>query len=202
MAVLAELGIETIGQLAEAPERLLRRHLGAASAAHLAALANGRDPRGIATGRAAKSISVETTYPTELHEGDLIERALLALVHRLSARLLHADVAGKTVNLKLRYGDFSTVNRSITVDRYIADTSQIWPLAAELLSRVAIDRRGVRLLGIGVTGLGDGDLAQLALDGSDRVALAEAAAQVRERFGDDAVLPARLAAIPGDHTNG
>ncbi len=202
LASLVGLGVETIGQLAAVDESLLRRHLGAASAAHLAALANGRDPRNVDTGRESKSISVETTYSTDIHDLDEVERALLSLCHRLSARLLHAGLGGRTISLKLRFGDFTTVSRSITVDGVVADTSQIWPFANDLLSKVQLDGRGVRLLGVGVTGLSAGEPAQLALDGSDRVALAEAAAEVRERFGDDAVLPARLATPPADDTNG
>ncbi|NND02896.1 MAG: DNA polymerase IV [Acidimicrobiia bacterium] len=202
LASLAGLGVETIGQLAVVDERLLRRHLGTANAAHLTALANGRDPRHIDTSRESKSISVENTYPTDIHDLEEIRRALLALCHRLTARLLHASLAGRTVNLKLRFGDFTTVSRSVTTDSVVADTSQIWPLVADLLSRVELDDRGVRLLGVGVTGLTSGEPTQLALDGSDRTALAEAAAEVRERYGDDAVLPARLAPPPADDTNG
>lgn len=202
LASLAGLGIETVGQLAAVDEALLRRHLGAATATHLAALARGEDPRTVDTGRESKSISVETTFATDIDTAEDIERALLSLCHRLSARLLHAGVGGHTVSLKLRFGDFTTVSRSTTVDRVVSDTSQIWPLARDLLARVDVAGRGVRLLGVGVSSLSDGEPAQLALDGSDRVALAEAAAEVRERFGDDAVLPARLAPPPADDTNG
>jgi len=202
LASLAGLGVATIGELAAVEEPLLRRHLGVANAAHLTALANGRDPRTVDTGRESKSISVETTYSTDIFEQDEIGRALLSLCHKLSARLLHASVGGRTISLKLRFGDFTTVSRSVTVDGLVSDTSQIWPHASDLLARVEVDGRGVRLLGIGVTGLSEGEPSQLALDGSDRVALAEAAAEVRERFGDDAVLPARLAPSPADDTDG
>lgn len=202
LASLAGLGVGTIGQLAQVDEQLLRRHLGAATAGHLAALANGSDPRTVDTGRESKSISVESTYSRDIYDSDEIDKALLALCHRLSARLLHAGLGGHTVTLKLRFGDFTTVSRSITLDGVVSDTSQIWPHAANLLTRVDVGGRGVRLLGIGVTGLTEGEPTQLALDGSDKVALAEAAAEVRERFGDDAVLPARLAPPPADDTNG
>lgn len=202
LASLEGLGIETIGQLADTPIEMLRRHLGAAAAAHLTALSNGRDPRTVETGRESKSVSVESTYSSDLHDQDEIERALLALCHRLSARLLHARLGGRTVSLKLRFGDFTTVSRSVTRDHLISDTTQLWPLATELLSKVSIDKRGVRLLGVGVTGLAEDEPSQLSLDGSDRVALAEAASDVREKFGDDAVLPARLATPPAADSNG
>lgn len=202
LGTLHGLGIETIGQLADVPTEVLRNRLGVATADHLAALANGVDPRTVETGRTSKSISVESTYSTDLHRDDDINRSLLALCHRLSARLLHAGLSGRTLTLKLRFGDFTTVSRSITIDHPLADTSQVWPLAAELLERVAIEGRGVRLLGVGVTGLGEDGPAQLALDGSDHTALAEAAANVRERFGDDAVLPAALAPPPDEPAHG
>jgi DNA polymerase-4 len=193
LASLQGLGIETIGQLAACPHEVLRRHLGVASASHLSDLAAGRDPRHVDTGRETKSVSVETTYSADLVEPDAIERALLELCHRLSGRLLHSHLAGKTVSLKIRFGDFTTLSRSMTRDQAIADTSQIWPVAEELLGKVDVSGRGVRLLGIGVSGLTEHEPTQLALDGSDKTALATATAEVRERFGDDAVLPARLA---------
>ena len=193
LASLQGLGIETIGQLAAFPQDVLRRHLGVASATHLSDLAAGRDPRHVDTGRETKSVSVETTYSSDLVEIEAIERGLLELCHRLSGRLLHANLAGKTVNLKIRFGDFTTLSRSVTRDQAIADTSQIWPVAEDLLGKVDIAGRGVRLLGIGVSGLSEHEPTQLALDGSDRTALASAAAEVRERFGDDAIRPARLA---------
>jgi len=196
LAALDGLGIETIGQLARFPEDVLRRHLGAAAAAHLSDLAASRDPRSVDTGRLAKSISVESTFSVDLREGEAIETALLELCHRLSARLLHAAAAGRTVNLKIRFADFTTLSRSHTTETAVADTSQLWPIASGLLGRIDLAGRGVRLLGIGVASLGADEPAQLALDGSDRTALAEAASEVRGRFGDDAVLPARLAKSP------
>ena len=90
-------------------------------------------------------------------------------------------------------GDEGQATEQPLSDQAIADTSQIWPVAEELLGKVDIAGRGVRLLGIGVSGLSEHEPTQLALDGSDRTALASAAAEVRERYGDDAVRPARLA---------
>jgi len=202
LASLEGLGIETIGQLAEVPEAMLRRQVGVAAAAHLGALANGRDPRSVETGREAKSVSVEETYPTDLTDPDAIGRALLELCHRLSGRLLKAHLAGKTVTLKARLGDFTTFTRSATGRQLISDTSQIWPVATELLDKVQFAGQGIRLLGIGVTGLSEREPTQLAIDGSDRSALADASAELRERFGDDAVLPARLAEPPEKKTRG
>ncbi len=202
LASLAGLGIETIGQLAEVPNDMLRRQVGVAAAAHLTALANGRDPRSVEPGREAKSVSVEETYPTDLTESDEIDRALLELCHRLSGRLLKAHLAGKTLTLKVRLGDFTTVTRSLTGRQPLSDTSQIWPLASELLGKVALSGQGIRLLGIGVTALSEGEPTQLAIDGSDRTALADVSAVVRGRFGDDAVLPARLAEPPEKKTQG
>lgn len=199
LASLAGLGIETIGQLADASEDLLRRQLGTAAAAHLTSLAHGRDPRTVETGRETKSVSVESTYPHDLRGTDAVERALLELCHRLSGRLLEAHLAGRTVTLKLRFGDFTTVTRSVTRDGAVSDTSQIWPVAGELLAKVNLAGQGVRLLGIGVSALAEGEPIQMALDGSDRSALAEVASEVRERFGRDAVIPARLAEPPEEN---
>ncbi len=202
LRTLAGLGIETVGQLREYPAQSLQRHVGNAAAAHLVALAHGEDPRQVDRHRDAKSVSVESTFAADISGADAVERALLALCHRLAGRLRRARAAGRTVNLKVRFGDFTTVTRSVTCQQLVADTAEIWPVASELFAKVDSAGRGIRLLGVGVTGLAVEEATQLMLDGSDRAALAEVKAEVKERFGDDAVLPARLADRSGPDANG
>jgi DNA polymerase-4 len=194
-ATLEALGIETVGDLAAAPESLLAKRLGPSLAQHLTQLAAAIDPRAVEPGGGAKSVSVEETYETDLDDEAEIQRALLRLCNRLSLRLHRSGLAGHTVSLKVRFGDFETVARSETVHDPIDHTPALWDQAQALLQRVGIGGRGVRLLGIGVSGLVDAEAPrQLSLDSSDRSIAAGVVEEVRERFGDDAVLPASLIA--------
>ena len=198
LASLHGMGIETIGHLAEFSPETLARRLGSASALHLSELAAGRDPRSVETSRSTKSISVENTFASDLVEVDDIEFSLLELCHRLSGRLRRSGKGGRTVTLKVRFADFTTLTRSATLSDAVIDTTQLWATARELLAKAEVAGRGVRLLGIGVANFagekGGEAEGQLSLESQPAAsAMADAASEVRERFGDDALRPARLA---------
>jgi len=110
------------------------------------------------------------------------------------------DLAGHTITLKVRYGDFSTVSRSRSVDGYVDDASAILAVATGLLDGLDL-AGGVRLLGVGIANLREGAGQQLSLDFGthprDRHAAAEAVDAVRARFGHGAIGPARLAGSDG-----
>ena len=196
-AALDALRIETVGDVAAAPLRVLEDRLGPSLARHLVALANAEDDRAVEPGGETKSISVEVTYETDLDAADAIERALLRHCDRLSARLRRAELAGRTITLKVRFGDFTTITRSHTGEVPIEHTPDLWDVVRDLLGRVDLGGRGVRLLGLGAGGLvASADPRQMSLAHPARDAVAEAAEQVRARFGDDAVVPARLVDPP------
>jgi DNA polymerase-4 len=157
----------------------------------------------VVSGDGAKSISVEATYEQDLLAPDDIEKAVLRHCDRLSGRLRRSGMAGHTVSLKLRFGDFTTVTRSVTSAVPIEHTPDLWDAARGLLRRIDIADRGIRLLGIGAMGLvPSSDPRQLSLEHAERSAAAEAAEAVRARFGDDAVVPARLVERPEDDPDG
>lgn len=196
-ATLESLGVATIGELAAIPEGVLANRLGSSLAAHLSRLAAGEDPREVEPGGGAKSVSVEQTYDSDLAAGDELERAVLHLCSRLAGRLHRAGMAGHTLTLKVRYGDFETITRSETVGEPIAVGSALWDEARVLLDRAQIRGRGIRLLGIGISGLVDATAPrQLTLESGSRSLAAETVEEVRERFGDDSVLPASLIMNP------
>ena len=191
--VLAEVGVATIGDLAELPLASLTRRLGDAIGSHLHDLCRGLDPRPVGAGGGAKSISVEETYDADLTTAEAVDDELFAHGERLARRLRSAGHAGRTVTLKLRYADFSTVTRSVTLDMPVDETGDLVAAARELVAKVPLDGRRVRLLGLGASGLAPAtDPRQLTLDRPERRHLTEAADRIRERFGDDAVGPARL----------
>jgi len=197
-ARLEGLGVRTVGELAALPRDLLVRRLGEAAGAHLADLAWGRDPRRVETDTAAKSVSVEETYERDLTGEEGIDAALFRHAERLGRRLRAAGLAARSITLKLRFGDFTTFTRSTTLPRPVDGTGDLAAAGRALLARLERRGRGVRLLGLGATGLEPADAPrQLALRGGAGEELTRAADRVRDRFGEDAVVPARLVPRPG-----
>ncbi len=192
LAGLERLGVSTVGELAQLPEGTIVSALGQANGRHLLALANGKDARPVVGDLEAKSVSVEETYERDLVGRAVWETALLAHAQRLSGRLRRSGLAARTVTLKVRYDDFSTVTRSVTGEP-VDSPRDLFRCAQALLEDVDLDRP-VRLLGLGGTKLEVGsDPRQLSLDGDEQwERVADAVAGVRDRFGERAVEPARL----------
>lgn len=199
LAALARLGVETVGDIAATPLPALVAAVGPTAGRQLHELARGRDPRVVVPDAAAKSISVEETYDFDLVDQDVIETALLSHAQRLSGRLRRAGLRARTITLKIRYADFQTLNRSVTIDAGVDGSRLLYATATELLTAVDLDRP-VRLLGLGGSSFVESsEPAQLGLEsdsGWDRVE--DAVASIRSRFGDGAVTPARLAGAGPD----
>jgi DNA polymerase-4 len=187
------MAISTVGDLAAHDPSALSRRLGPALGAHLVALANGQDPREVETTRDAKSISVEETFPVDLRDTAAVEGALLRLCTRLADRLHHAGLVGRTLTLKVRFGDFTTVTRSTTAAAALAHATDLWDVARVLLERAVPAGTALRLLGVAVGRLEPPPAEQqLPLGGDRRGKAADIAQEVRARFGSDALMPARL----------
>ncbi len=200
---LGNLGIRTIGDLADAPVALLEHRIGKAAAQHLGALARAQDPRTVEGGTPARSISSEGTFARDLSDRDAIERETLRMCDHVAARLAKARVAGHTVTLKVRFSDFTTISRSSRHPEPVAFTAEIWETARGLIDRAGIGARSVRLLGVAVSDLVDLDGTKQMLLGRERIeAAAEAVEEVRDRFGAGAVMPARVAPHPQDSDHG
>jgi len=160
---LTRSGIRTIGDLAAADEAELVRSFGKAHGSGLLAFARGIDPRPVVSEREAKSVSAEETFATDLTDrGDLLERAR-RMADRVAARLAASGVSGRTVTIKVRRYDFTTLNRSRTLTRATSSAAEISARAAELLAGVDV-ADGVRLLGVGVSGLSEFSQTDLLAD--------------------------------------
>lgn len=193
LARLEELGVRTIGDLADLPAALLERRLGTALGSHLARLARADDPRPVEPGSETKSISVEITYEADLTDPDRIEAELLRHADRLAHRLRRSGMRGRTVQLKVRFSDFTTVTRSHTLAAPVDTAHDLYEAARSLLERAGVARRPVRLLGLGADGLEPASAPrQLGLHGTAWEDLEGAVDRIRARFGADAVRPARL----------
>ncbi|MGD2060757.1 MAG: DNA polymerase IV [Acidimicrobiia bacterium] len=196
-AALARLGVETVGDIADLPEQALVQAVGPTTGRHLHDLARGVDPRPVVPDSAAKSVSVEETYDEDLVSRDLVETALLGHAQRLSARLRRAGLRARTITLKVRFADFDTITRSQTASAAIDGQRHIYQIARRLLADLD-ELDPVRLIGIGATSLESAD-QPTQLDISTEVEwdrVEDAMADIRERFGEGSVGPARLTSPP------
>lgn len=196
---LASLGIETVGDLAAMPEQRLISALGAAQGRHLHQLAHARDDRPVEPDREMKSISHEETYAHDISDRDALDVEVVRQSDAVSRRLRKSDRAARTVQLKLRYSDFTTITRRVTLDQPFTSSTTILDAARSLLAEVDV-AHGVRLLGVGVANLVTDPGQQLSLDldqteGPTRsnVETDKIVDDVRERFGANAIGPASAA---------
>jgi len=189
--VFHRLGIGTIGQLRGYSRRLLEQHFGARTAEHLWRLARGYDERPVVPEQEAKSISHETTFSRDIGDRKLLRAWLLDLTEQVTARLRRNGLTGRTVNLKVRYDDFSTVSRSRSLPEPTDTTSRVWEIVDFLFERQLPAFRPVRLVGVGVSGFENpastqGDLLTGELDERDR-RIDRIMDSVHDRFGPAAL---------------
>lgn len=149
---LEHMGIRTIGELARADPALLVEQFGQSYGAWMHAAAHGRDERPVVTYSEPKSISRETTFENDLHavrDKAKLTRIFTDLCVRVAGDLERKGYVGKTIGLKIRYDNFKTVTRDLTLDMPTRDAKAIRRAAGECLKRVPLDRR-IRLLGVRV----------------------------------------------------
>ncbi|MGH3671602.1 MAG: DNA polymerase IV [Pseudonocardiaceae bacterium] len=209
---LRRLGCVTVADVASTPLPALRRAVGVSCAQHLHELANGRDDRRVVPDRPEKSVGAEETFARDVADPALLHRELLRLAERATGALRGRGLRGRTISLKIRYPDFTTITRSRTLADPTDSTQGVFAVAAELLSGTLPRGAAVRLLGVRVEQLVGGAAAeQLTLDGVGDGAFwpgvswssanwsgAERAVDAaRSRFGDGAVRLASLLADPG-----
>jgi DNA polymerase IV len=209
---LMSLGIATIGDLSRVPIGALTASIGANSARHLQQLSMGIDDRPVVASRAAKSIGHEETFSVDHHDVDTLHAVLVKLADAVAARIRRAALAASTVQLKIRFGDFHTITRSITPGDELTTSPQIVRAALKLLREPAlveaITDRGVRLLGVSAANLAEPVGRQLSFDDqlsthpsarghstasdNDWSDVTEALDNIRDRFGDAAIMPGRM----------
>jgi DNA polymerase IV len=151
-AKLRKLGIERVVDLRNFDLPVLQKEVGSL-ADWLLRLSYGDDPRPVLAHRAAKSASSETTYALDLQDLEQIKAEVARLARETAEWLEKKHLAGRTVTIKVRYADFTTVTRSHTLSRPTSDPDVISSWASELLHRTQAGRRPVRLLGARVNGL-------------------------------------------------
>ncbi|WP_411376147.1 DNA polymerase IV [Arthrobacter sp. MPF02] len=193
--VLAKMGIRTVADVAATPVSALRKTLGA-TGEHVHQLSWGIDPRRVTPVRVEKSIGAEETFAVDTTDDALLHRELLRLSHRTAARLRSSGMVARTVALKLRFADFSTISRSRTLQAPVDSAQLIYGVALQLLNSVGSRTMSVRLVGVRAEQLEDASRTsrQLSIDRRDDNwrAAEQALDEVTRKFGSRSVLPARL----------
>ncbi|MGF1646186.1 MAG: DNA polymerase IV [Kineosporiaceae bacterium] len=194
---LTRLGLRTVADVAHVPRATLIRALGEAQGAHLHDLSWGRDSRPVVPHTPDKSVGSEETFARDVDDPAVVRREILRLSERVASRLRAGGSVGRTVVLKVRFADFTTITRSRSLSRPTDLARDVRRVAAELYDALGLDRARIRLVGVRVENLGPaaGTPVQLALDAAadDGWRDAERAAdRARARFGAGIVRPATL----------
>lgn len=193
---LHRLGLRTVGDIAHTPLDTMKRALGESAGAQLYELSWGRDTRGVTPHQPDKSIGNESTFDHDVDDPDVILRHLMRLSDQVAGRMRRAGHVGRTVSIKIRFADFSTITRSRTLQVHTDTAKEIFDVARGLYESLGLQRVRIRLVGVRMEGLGDATEAphQLTFDEPDHGHRdAEVAIDaLRSRFGASAVQPGRV----------
>ncbi len=187
-ARLTELGIHTIGDIARWPEKELVNLFGE-NGRDLWRHAQGIDNRPIVTEYETKSISQETTFNVDVRDEKTLEKTLREQSSEVARQLRKNDLAGKTVKLKIRWSDFTTLTRQVTLPTSTDNDDEIFRTAIKLMKTVRKPNQAVRLIGVGVSGIG-APVRQLSLwdAGSEKSRkLQDVIDQLQEKYGKDVI---------------
>ncbi len=188
---LHKLGIETIAQLRVIDLESMRIRFGEWGE-HIWQLAHGIDDRPVVTDHAAKSISHETTFVEDVSDADVLHSILLKLLEQIMWRLRGQNKRARTVQLKLRFSDFKTITRSLSLQQDSDITNDFASAAANLLDK-ALPKEGyaIRLIGIGVSGLNSGSEQQIDLFDQNEISsqrqLDDITDRINTRYGRGAI---------------
>jgi DNA polymerase IV len=164
---LHDLGVRTVGDLAQLPEDAVVRRLGQAQGRHLVALARADDPQPVVPDRPARSLGHEETFAKDVYDRATLERHVVRMSESVALHLRDGGIAGRTVTVKVKFSDFSLVTRSHTLPVAVDTATALALVVTALLEGVELDP-GVRLLGVSVSGLQVAAVSsQLAFDMGD-----------------------------------
>lgn len=197
---LAALGLHTIGDVAAAPEATLRVAVGAAAATQLRELAAGRDGTPVRPETDGKSVGADETFDHDIDDPGALDRELLRLAERSAARLRAGGHLGRTITVKIRFGDFTTIHRSRTLAEATSTSDEIYQVARQLFWSAVAPGTPIRLLGVRAEGLttAGATARQLQLGARERgwSDADRAVDRVTHRFGASAVGRATLLPEP------
>ncbi len=150
---LTRLGLRTVADIAHTPLQTLTRALGEAAGAHLHDLAWGRDPRAVQAPEREHSIGADQTFEVDIDDPALIHRRLLRLSEKVAARMRAAGLAGRTVTVKVRFSDFTTITRARSLHQPTDTSRVVYDAARGLFDALGLQRARIRLVGVRMSGL-------------------------------------------------
>ena len=187
-ARLTELSIRTIGDLAKWPEAELIRLFGE-NGRDLARHSKGIDDRPVSTERETKSISQEITFSKDVRDDLVLTKTIREMSAEVARQLRKNNLVSRTIKLKIRWPDFTTLTRQTTLNVPTDQDDEITRTALELMNAVRKSNQAVRLIGVGASGLG-APIRQLGLwdmDNEKSRRLQEAVDGLREKYGQDVI---------------
>jgi DNA polymerase IV len=198
--MLRRLGLRTVGDIAHTPMPTLHRAIGTAMGTQLHQLAWGQDHRTVVSRHGLdepdKSIGADETFGRDTDDAEVILREVLRLSAKVTGRMRLAQVAGRTVTLKVRFADFTTITRTRTRAEATDVTQEVYQTAAELFRALGLQRARIRLVGVRVEGLMPRSRVQRQLVLGERehgwAEADRAVDRAASRFGAAAVRPASL----------
>ena len=191
---LERLGLRTVKELADTPRSTLIRALGEASGASLYELAWGRDYRDVTPNEPEKSISAAQTFARDIDDPEILLQEFLRLTEKATARLRESGLFAKTISIKVRYADFTTINRSKTLPLAINTAHDTYEVVKGLYLALKIEGARLRLIGVALENFSEDAPEQMSFDERDKSwrHVQTALDKARNRFGGGSVHPARL----------
>ena len=193
---LSRLGLVNVSDIANTPVKTLARVIGQAAAEHLYELSWGRDPRVVTPNQAEKSIGAERTFESDIDDPEEILAQILDLSNKVAKRLRAANYFSRTITIKVRFADFTSVTRSKSLPSSTDLATDIYATSKSLFEAMHLQRARIRLVGVRATGLVPTSESSVQLEFSNRDSgwreAEEAMDQVSLKFGNSAVKPARL----------
>jgi DNA polymerase-4 len=191
---LERLGLRTVKELADTPRSTLIRALGEVSGASLYELAWGRDYRDVTPNEPEKSISAAQTFARDIDDPEILLQEFLRLTEKATARLRESGLFAKTISIKVRYADFTTINRSKTLPLAINTAHDTYEVVKGLYLALKIEGARLRLIGVALENFSEDAPEQMSFDERDKSwrHVQTALDKARNRFGGGSVHPARL----------
>lgn len=197
---LDRLGLHTVADIAHTPRSTLVRALGDSTGESLYELAWGRDYRDVIPDEPEKSIGNEETFTRDLDSPEEILREFLRMTEKATARLRERELFAKTISIKIKFADFTTLSRSKTLAIAIDNTHDTYEIVKALYQALHIDRARLRLVGVSLENLREDAPVQLELGARERGwrEADNAMDKAKARFGRSSVRPGRLISSEGD----
>ncbi|MBM3706260.1 MAG: DNA polymerase IV [Actinobacteria bacterium] len=199
---LSSMGIKTIGDLAKIPFEALKAKFGDSMGKFMYEMARGIDNREVIPYHEAKSVGREITFTKDIDDAGTLKSVFLFLSQKISANLYSKGYKGRILTIKVRYSDFKTVTKRITLNGHTSAIFDIYKSSIALLKDLDLVRKKVRLVGVSVSGLQQSSVLDSILDSNEKKdeKLTGAIDRISEKFGDNKLIVAGIREFKKDYS--